>query len=344
MLELPERICFAVLCNVISTSKPFQILWGAIALAFTRSKGLQSIISVLSALFVSNESLFHDIHQGFSSFLNSTFEFSPIHCKQIQKRNVQDTLMRFGSFWSLSVVWVRLMPGRIARLERTQLCGDSQALQVPCHPAGSSCEPELLPKTLDVSGSWMILIYFGPIAWTQFQWQWLFSSPQRDTIVLPACALLRAGEAVAVVASVSGFGWGSRGNCQSPARAQFGSENHSLSTSYDHLSQIIWVLDFMGKNVHINRRIWLASMIPVPSWPPTIGDASISISVNAVWPLSRSLNTDIATRDGLENLGKKNGNNPKSSGFYHFLSGYRRVPEKLPFQGCPPFFMGQTQL
>ena len=98
MLELPERICFAVLCNVISTSKPFQILWGAIALAFTRSKGLQSIISVLSALFVSNESLFHDIHQGFSSFLNSTFEFSPIHCKQIQKRNVQDTLMRFGSF------------------------------------------------------------------------------------------------------------------------------------------------------------------------------------------------------------------------------------------------------
>lgn len=41
------KICFAVLCHVISTSKPFQILWGAIALAFTSSKGLQSIISVL---------------------------------------------------------------------------------------------------------------------------------------------------------------------------------------------------------------------------------------------------------------------------------------------------------
>ena len=28
------------------------------------------------------------------------------------------------------------------------------------------------------------------------------------------------------------------------------------------------------------------------------------------------MNTDIATRDGLENLGEKNGNNPKSHGFY----------------------------
>jgi hypothetical protein len=52
------------------------------------------------------------------------------------------------------------------------------------------------------------------------------------------------------------------------------------------------------------------------------------------------LNTDIATRDGLENLGEKNGNNPKSHGFYLVIG----VPEKLPFQGCPPFFMGQTQL
>lgn len=229
--------------------------------------------------------------------------------------------MRFGSFWSLSVVWVRLMLGRIARLERTQLCGDSQALQVPCHPAGSSCEPA--GSTLsycqkhwtfqDPGWFWFILdLLLGPssngsgcfLHLKEIQLCCLYAlcfAQGKPLQSLHLCQDLVEGR-VEIAKVLQGL-------------------NLGLKTAAFQQVTIIWVRSFeslisWGKMFTsiggFGWHLWSQS----PVGPPTIGDASVSISVNAVWPLSRSLNTDIATRDGLENLGEKNGNNPKSHGFY----------------------------